>query len=101
MTKRSKGRKNKLEGRTLATPVVGNRVYNMEIRVNIIQVSQDGKSSTLNARVFRTNVSLAAFLRMYVRKKSCQNGIRTKNSYVKMLMKLTPGWQINHSVHLF
>ncbi len=44
MTKRSKGRKNKLEGRTLATPVVGNRVYKMEIRVNIIQVSQDGKS---------------------------------------------------------
>jgi len=36
-------------------------------------------SSTLNARFFRTNVILAAFFKLHVRSKSCQNDVHTFN----------------------
>jgi len=39
-------------------------------------------SSTLNVQIFRTNVVSAAFLQLDVSSKSCQNDVRTKNSYV-------------------
>ncbi len=44
-------------------------------------------SSTLYARIFRTNVILAAFFlvtcTLLIHGKSCQNSVCTKNSYVK------------------
>ncbi len=49
----------------------------------------------LLCRQFHQHFSHAFFVRIFCRsqnvtRKSCQNNVRTKNSYVKMLMKLTP-----------
>jgi len=67
------------------------RYFRTRVNLKTVQSSQKSchvsMSSTLYARVFRWNVISAAFFlvtcTLRIHGKSCWNGIRTKNSYVK------------------
>jgi len=53
-------------------------------------------SSTFYARIFCTNIVSAAFLLLRVRRKSCQNNVRTYEKFArKTLMKLSPHFMSN------
>jgi len=60
------------------------------------------------SRQFHQRLTREFFVRIFrqsqnVTRKSCQNDVHTKNTYVKMLMKLTPEWtkeEISQICHL-